>query len=192
MAHRSLYLLLLALSAAHLAAQPPGYSFENAQEFLSTYCKTCHQGKSPAGGFDVRQVSTPASLAEERRWTSLSSRVRQGEMPCAPSFSVKKRRPFPVLARGRFRRRVNAGTVSSRSRAENGQRSLTAQKGGRERPASQAHHAIKPDARKGETPVAGGTGRPRRRGPMAAGGEAAQPSLPAEADVRARPDHGAL
>src|SRR5206468_10231466 len=42
-------------------------------------------------------------------------------------------------------------------------------------------------------PVAGGTGRPRRRGPKAAGGrEATQPSLPAEADVRARPDHGTL
>src|SRR5882724_6547887 len=81
MAHRSRYLLLLALSAARLAAQPPGYSFENAQEFLSKYCKTCHQGKSAAGGFDVRQVSTPASLADERRWTSLSSRVRLSEMP---------------------------------------------------------------------------------------------------------------
>ena len=76
MAHRSQYLLLLALSAAHLAAQPPGYSFENAQEFLSRYCQTCHQGKSPAGGFDVRQVSTPASLADvQTRYTGSSTRL---------------------------------------------------------------------------------------------------------------------
>src|SRR5437899_1872153 len=79
MVHRQWWLVLLALS--RLAAQQPGYSFESAQDFLSAYCKTCHQGKSPAGGFDVRQVSTPASLADERRWTSLSSRVRLSEMP---------------------------------------------------------------------------------------------------------------
>jgi hypothetical protein len=85
-----------AASSTHLVAQPTGYTFENAQAFLSTYCKTCHQGKSPAGGFDVQRVGTPASLVEDSKWTALSSRVRNREMPPkgAPAPNLDQREEF--------------------------------------------------------------------------------------------------
>ena len=97
--HTSVHLIALAILAAsstHLAAQKSDYTFENAQQFLSTYCKTCHQGKSPAGGFDLQRVSTPASLAEDSKWTSLTARVRNREMPPkgAPAPDLDAREEF--------------------------------------------------------------------------------------------------
>ena len=91
-----LSLAYLAAAAAALTAQQTNYSFEKAQEFLGTYCKTCHQGKSPAGGFDLLRVSTPESLADPQKWTALNSRVRQGEMPPkgAPAPDLSKREEF--------------------------------------------------------------------------------------------------
>ena len=78
----SLRLLLAAALPAAGAAAPPPYSFEAAQAFLKSYCLACHQGKSRAGGFDLREVSEPPSLrADAPRWIGIHKRVRNGEMP---------------------------------------------------------------------------------------------------------------
>jgi hypothetical protein len=117
MPHPPRYLLSLALLAAtssHLAAQQPAYSFENAQEFLNQYCKTCHQGKSPAGGFDVLRVSSPASLADERRWTSLSARVLRAEMPpkSAPAPDIGRRVEFTQWVTSALRAQACEGGIT--------------------------------------------------------------------------------
>ncbi|MFN3324306.1 MAG: DUF1588 domain-containing protein [Bryobacteraceae bacterium] len=71
------------MSAAAFAAPPDtSYSFEQAQGFLSRYCKNCHQGKSAVGGFAVDRVSTPDSFSTDpQKWLSVSARVKNGEMP---------------------------------------------------------------------------------------------------------------
>lgn len=107
-------LVLLACLAASAAAQQGTYSFEKAQEFLGTYCKTCHQGKSPAGGFDVQRVSTPESLADHQKWTALNSRVRQGEMPPkgAPAPDLSKREEFHQWVNTALRAQACAGGIT--------------------------------------------------------------------------------
>src|SRR5271170_1334318 len=72
-----LFLLLLLAGSPHLAAQQAGYSFEKAQEFLRTYCATCHQGESPPGGFAAQHASTSESLLDDRLWTALNNRVER-------------------------------------------------------------------------------------------------------------------
>src|SRR5690242_11212131 len=63
-------------------AQAGDFSFDRSQSFLNTYCASCHSGKSPAGGFNISQISVPASLADQAdRWNRVSNRVRSGEMP---------------------------------------------------------------------------------------------------------------
>ncbi len=62
-------------------AQQATDPFANTQTFLSMYCKSCHQGQSPAGGFDIERLSTPASLGRDPKWTAAISRVRNREMP---------------------------------------------------------------------------------------------------------------
>src|SRR5690348_14252195 len=65
-----------------LHAQPPRYSFDDAQAFLKTHCQGCHQGKAPAGGFAIQQLASPDTLRSETdRWNKLALRVRNGEMP---------------------------------------------------------------------------------------------------------------
>jgi mono/diheme cytochrome c family protein len=65
-----------------LAAQSAGYSFNDAQTFLKSHCQTCHQGAAPAGGFDIQQIASLATIrSETARWTNLALRVRNGEMP---------------------------------------------------------------------------------------------------------------
>jgi hypothetical protein len=86
--------LLAPLVAAHAA--PANYSFENAQSLLKTYCQSCHQGKAPAGGFDLQQVGNSGTFqTEAQRWTRLSRRVRNGEMPPsgapAPDLDLRER-----------------------------------------------------------------------------------------------------
>lgn len=77
---RSLALLLML--PADLLAQPGHYSFEDAQAFLKAHCEVCHRGSAPAGGFDIQQLASPASLrSEAARWNRLALRVRNGEMP---------------------------------------------------------------------------------------------------------------
>jgi len=68
-----------------LGAQTVRYNFEDAQRFLKTNCQACHQGNSPAGGFGLQQVATPASLrSDAARWNKLALRVHNGEMPPKP------------------------------------------------------------------------------------------------------------
>jgi len=93
------FLRLAFLSAlpALLCAQQDNYSFENAQAFLKAYCQNCHEGKSPAGGFHVQRVATATSLqSDAQRWLSLSTRVKNGEMPPmgAPAPTLDQREPF--------------------------------------------------------------------------------------------------
>jgi hypothetical protein len=67
------------LSAVAQVDQP---SFTDAQTFLKTYCVACHQGKSPAGGFDVQHLGAPSTATSETsRWNAVISRVKNGEMP---------------------------------------------------------------------------------------------------------------
>lgn len=87
---------LLALPAA-LAAQPISYSFDDAQHFLKSHCQACHQGTSPAGGFNVQQVAAPTTMrSEAARWNMLALRVRNGEMPpkVAPAPPADQREQF--------------------------------------------------------------------------------------------------
>ncbi len=89
--HRLLPLAILAVSAAH------AYTFEEGQAFLKKYCRSCHQGGSPAGGFHVERVNSPASLSgEAQKWHSLGNRVRNGEMPPkgAPAPDIDERERF--------------------------------------------------------------------------------------------------
>ncbi len=88
--------ILLALPAA-LGAQPAGYSFDDAQAFVKSHCRTCHQGTVPAGGFDIQQIASAATLqSEAARWSSMALRVRNGEMPPkgAPVPPVDQREKF--------------------------------------------------------------------------------------------------
>lgn len=70
------------LSAVALFAQTTDFSFERTQTFLRTYCKGCHQGASPAGGFHVDEVRTAASLqGAAQRWIRINARLSNGSMP---------------------------------------------------------------------------------------------------------------
>src|SRR5205809_2250 len=84
------------------------YSFEDAQAFLKQHCQACHSGKVSAGGFNLQRVSTRESLqSEAQKWTSLTTRVVNGEMP-------PKNSPAPPLElREQF-----AGWVNHTLRAE--------------------------------------------------------------------------
>ena len=75
-------LATLIMFPAALTAQPARYSFDDAQEFLKGHCQVCHQGAAPAGGFNVQQLASPATIrSETARWNTLALRVRNGEMP---------------------------------------------------------------------------------------------------------------
>ena len=79
-----------------LAFAAPGYTFEDSQKFLKTYCFACHQDTAPAGGFKTSRVSDAATLAADaHRWITLSARVKNGEMPPkgapAPSSDLKEK-----------------------------------------------------------------------------------------------------
>src|SRR2546430_13207416 len=90
--------LALAASSAALGAPSDGYSFENSQAFLKQYCQACHQGKSPAGGFHVQRVESPASLQPDaQKRTALARRIKNGEMPpkLAPAPALDHREQFP-------------------------------------------------------------------------------------------------
>ncbi len=94
-------LALIAATAACYGAEGPGYSFENAQSFLKTYCQACHGGAASSGGFRLDRVSTAASLQSEgQKWTRLITRVHNGEMPPqgAPAPSVDARVQFTQWA----------------------------------------------------------------------------------------------
>lgn len=91
-AGRLFYLLLIALPV-----QAATFTFDDSQAFLKTYCLKCHDGKGGAAGFSLQRVGTPASLkTDTRKWTSLTHRVRNGEMPPkgSPAPSVDLREQF--------------------------------------------------------------------------------------------------
>ena len=73
--------ILITLPAAG-AAQAARYSFDDAQAFLKSHCQICHLGTAPAGGFDIQQIASAATIGSEAaRWNRLALRVRNGEMP---------------------------------------------------------------------------------------------------------------
>jgi hypothetical protein len=98
LSHRITAMLLAFGMAASLHAQTPdpAYSFENAQQFLKTYCIACH-GKSGPGGLSEAQFSTYEALQKNpRKWESILTRVRNAEMPPrgAPAPAMDSREAF--------------------------------------------------------------------------------------------------
>ena len=90
-----LKLTILFLSAASL--QAADYSFESAQSLLRTTCAKCHQGKAPAGGFNLSRYPTAASIAANyQKWATVLARVRSREMPPkgSPAPTVEQREEF--------------------------------------------------------------------------------------------------
>lgn len=91
--------MLLAVGMAaslHAQTPAPSYSFENAHQFLKTYCVTCH-GKSGPGGLSEAQFSTYEALQKNpRKWESILTRVRNAEMPPrgAPAPAMDSREAF--------------------------------------------------------------------------------------------------
>ena len=86
--------LLLSLASASFGA-PGGYSFEESQAFLKTYCQACHSGKAAVGGFSLERVNTPESFqTHPQRWSAANRRVKNGEMPPkgspAPSLDLRE------------------------------------------------------------------------------------------------------
>ncbi len=90
-----------------------GYSFADSQTFLGTYCKTCHQGSAPAGGFAIQRLGTQESLGADSKWASVISRVRNVEMPPKgmPAPSADERRQFTDWAESTLRTRTCSGTI---------------------------------------------------------------------------------
>jgi uncharacterized protein DUF1592/uncharacterized protein DUF1588/uncharacterized protein DUF1585/uncharacterized protein DUF1595/uncharacterized protein DUF1587/cytochrome c len=109
-----LSLTFVAVFSTHLSAQQTQYSFAGGQTFLSTYCKTCHQGKSAAGGFDVQRLSTPASLGGDPEWTAVISRVKNSEMPPKgmPAPDLDGREKFTIWAEAALKKQVCAGGIT--------------------------------------------------------------------------------
>jgi Protein of unknown function (DUF1592)/Protein of unknown function (DUF1588)/Protein of unknown function (DUF1585)/Protein of unknown function (DUF1587)/Protein of unknown function (DUF1595) len=98
-----------------LRAEQQSYSFENAQAFLSQYCQACHQGKSPAGGFHLQQVSATSSLqTDAERWSKLNARIRNGEMPPkgAPAPAIDQREQFTNWTDNALRSQACAGGIT--------------------------------------------------------------------------------
>jgi mono/diheme cytochrome c family protein len=98
-------LLPLILISSRLAAQDT-YSFDHAQSFLKAYCQACHQGKSPAGGFNVQTVNSPATLeSNAQKWIRLNTRIIHGEMPPkgAPTPNLDSREHFTNWVEGSLR-----------------------------------------------------------------------------------------
>ncbi len=82
---------------AVLAGESVRYSFDDAQQFLKSRCLACHQGSSPAGGFLLQQISTPASIrSEAERWSKVALRVHNSEMPPKgiPAPTLEQREEF--------------------------------------------------------------------------------------------------
>ncbi len=93
----SIVVALLFLAAPRVGAQqtPASYSFDDGQQFMKMYCASCHEGKSPAGGFHVSRLDTAQTLgANPNAWNKVVARVRLGEMPPkgapAPNFDERE------------------------------------------------------------------------------------------------------
>jgi hypothetical protein len=107
-------LVVVGALSSHLTAQPTQYSFASGQTFLDTYCKACHQGASPAGGFDVGRLNAPASLGGDPKWTAVISRVKNREMPPkgAPAPDLETRETFTGWVEGALRAQTCAGGLT--------------------------------------------------------------------------------
>jgi hypothetical protein len=73
------------------------FNFDAGQAFLKTYCKGCHEGKSPVAGFDLQKLGSAESFrAETYKWKRAAFRVRNGEMPPKglPAPSIEQREQF--------------------------------------------------------------------------------------------------
>ncbi|MSV28134.1 MAG: DUF1588 domain-containing protein [Bryobacterales bacterium] len=82
--------LLIVWQIASAAPQDES-AFADAQAFLGTYCRSCHDGKSAVAGFSLDRVATAATLrTDPRKWIRVTTRVRNGEMP-------PKGSPAPLL-----------------------------------------------------------------------------------------------
>ena len=82
------------LVSSATAQQAPIVHFDDAQgrQFLEASCKSCHLGKSPAGGFDIRSLTAPTSFADRPDiWGKVALRVHNGEMPPKAPLAVEKR-----------------------------------------------------------------------------------------------------
>lgn len=79
---RSVALYLGLLCGADRLMGRTAYTFDDAHQFLSTYCVSCHGPKGGAGGFSTAQVASPDSLQNKpARWEAIYNRVRNVEMP---------------------------------------------------------------------------------------------------------------
>jgi hypothetical protein len=84
-------------TSLHGQTAEPTYTYDNAHEFLKTYCVTCHGGKTGTGGLSEAQFSSYAALQQNpRKWESMLTRVRNSEMPPrgAPAPPIESREAF--------------------------------------------------------------------------------------------------
>lgn len=91
------------------------YNFEAASKSLKQYCLGCHQGKSAAGGFDLRSFDTIDKItAKPRTWDRAILRVRQGEMPpkSAPQLPVDQREQLTAWLEQTLREAACAGGLT--------------------------------------------------------------------------------
>jgi hypothetical protein len=85
------------IGALHAQTPKPAYSFEDAKQFLQTYCVSCHGGKSGVGGLSLTQVSSYETLQKNpEKWDAIFRRVRNQEMPPRglPSPTMDSREAF--------------------------------------------------------------------------------------------------
>jgi Protein of unknown function (DUF1592)/Protein of unknown function (DUF1588)/Protein of unknown function (DUF1587)/Protein of unknown function (DUF1585)/Protein of unknown function (DUF1595)/Planctomycete cytochrome C len=77
--------LLLAVNAARAADEPRPEAKqydEQVRPLLQKYCLDCHSGEKPKGDFRLDKLSADfADDATQKRWLSVLSRVKSGEMP---------------------------------------------------------------------------------------------------------------
>lgn len=89
--------LLAALAAAPGRAQElsaSSFSPVDAHKLLRSHCVACHQGRSPAGGFNAAKLTAPDSLrVEPKLWSTAALRIREGDMPPkkAPALPPEQR-----------------------------------------------------------------------------------------------------
>jgi len=77
---------LIGLAAAlpvSRAQKPVETDFEKTVlPFLAENCTSCHSAKSKAGGLDLENFKTPASVVEHHEaWEQVALKLRTGEMP---------------------------------------------------------------------------------------------------------------
>ncbi len=98
------------MSAAGAAAQQD-FDFPHAQALLKTYCQSCHQGRTAAGGLNLTPVSAATALPDDpTAWKKVLTRVRNGEMPPkgVPTPSLDERENFTTWLDATLRTRACA------------------------------------------------------------------------------------